>query len=258
MTLDELINDVNMHLTMSGALPKILPQLEIERLIENDAKLYFRENYSQALIKEYIYMPSSVFQTDCFTKYKYVQLPCYIQNVVWLYMVNNNSLFSLGVSAPDLSVNLGVTNQPYLSSYATTVGELGVYKVVIDSFADMLNQLSKNTLKYNFNIASKQLNILTNMGNSPYTYGTTSLVAEVYSHIPDEDLFELSHFRRYVRAKANIQLGRLLLRYDYSLPGGVKINSDAILNEGKADLDKVIEEMDKIRGSSSFFFMVRR
>jgi hypothetical protein len=258
MTLDELIHDVEMFITMSGALPKILPRLELERIIVNEAIPYFHENYHQSLIKEYIYIPRDMFTTEQYTKYNYVQLPCHVQSVTWLYMVENRSMFSLGVSAPDLSVNMGVTNQPYLSSYATTVGELGVYKVVIDSFSDMLNQLSKNTLKYDYNFASNQLNILTSIGQTPYSYTSSSVVAEVYSHIPNEDLFDLDHFRRYVRAKANMQLGRLLLRYDYTQPGGVKINSDAVLSEGKTDLDKVVEEMDKLKSNSSFFFMVKR
>lgn len=258
MTLDELVNDVTMYVTMSGALPTILPRLEIERIIENEAKPFFFLNYFPAVQKEYVYIPSKLFQQEEFTKYNYVQLPCQVQNVTWLYMVNNRSLFSLGVSAPNLSVNLGVTNQPYLSSYATTVGELGVYKVVIDSFSDMLNQLTKNTLKYDFNISSKQLNILTSLGQTPYSYGSCSVVAEVYSAINDEDLFDLDHFRRYVRAKCNMQLGRLLLRYDYNQPGGVKINSDAVLAEGKEELQGVMDEIKAMGGNSSFFFMTRR
>jgi hypothetical protein len=256
MTLDELVHDIEMFLTMSGALPKILPRLELERIIENEAKSYFYENHYISLIKEYLYIPTSMFQTEEYTRFKHVKLPCHVQSVTWLYMVNNSSMFSLGVSAPDLSVNLGVSNQPYLSSYATTVGELGVYKVVLDSFSDMLNQLSKNTLKFDYNFASSQLNILTSLGQTPYSYSSCSVVAEVYSHIPDEDLFDLNHFRRFVRAKANIQLGRLLLRYDYTQPGGVKINSDAVLSEGKADLEQVMKEIEAMRGNSSFFFMV--
>ena len=258
MTLDEIIHDVEQYITMSGALPKILPRTEIERIIENEAKPYFFEQYLPALQKEYIYIPSELFKTQDFVKYSYVQLPCHVQNVTWLYMVSNTSLFSLGVSAPNLSVNLGVTNQPYLSSYATTVGELGVYKVVIDGFSDMLNQLSKNTLKYDFNIASKQLNILTGRGQTPYSNNVSSVVAEVYAHIDDEDLFDLDHFRRYVRGAANMQLGRLLLRYDYNQPGGVKINSDAVLSEGKEEKEKVLEEMKAMSANSSFFFMVKR
>ena len=67
--------------------------------------------------------------------YNYVNVPCEIQTVVYLYEVRGDSLFQLGINSPNLSVNLGVTNQPYLSSYVTTIGELGVYKTILDSKA---------------------------------------------------------------------------------------------------------------------------
>lgn len=258
MTLDELVNDINMYLTMSGSLPRVLNDMEITRLIENEAKPYFYKNNYWSLLKSYLYVPRESFKIDKFTKYRYVELPCNIQQVVWLYSVNDVSLMNLGVSSPSLSVNLGVTNQPYLSSYTTTVGELGVYKVIIDGFTDMLNQLSKHTLKFAFNQSSKQLNILTSMSQNPYEDCSQSLILEVYEKIDDIDLFDQDLFRRYCRAKAGMQLGRLLLRYDYSLPGGVKINSDAVLSEAKEDMTKVEEEMKAQNPNTSFFFMVKR
>ncbi len=136
MILEELKHYIQMNLTFSGALPKILPDLHIENIIENDAKPYFFRNVFESVIKEYLYIPKQAFEVEQFTKYKSVTLPCNTQRVVWLYQVNDSSLFSFGVNAPNLSVNLGVTNQPYLSSVTTTVGELGVYKVIIDGFAD--------------------------------------------------------------------------------------------------------------------------
>lgn len=241
MLLDELINDVQMYLTFSGAMPKILPDIEIERLIENEAKPYFFREVYESKIKEYLYIPRDAFLIETYTRYKFITLPCTVHRVVWLYQVNDISLFSFGVNAPNLSVNLGVTNQPYLSSITTTIGELSVYKVIIDGFADMLNQLSKSAIKYDFNQSSKQLNILTSMGTNTYTDTTTALIAEVYSQIPDEDLFDNSLFRSYVRASAGLQLGRLLTRYDYTLPGGVKINSSVIMSEAKDDLTKVTD-----------------
>jgi hypothetical protein len=257
MILEELKHYIQMNLTFSGALPKILPDLHIENIIENDAKPYFYRNVYDSVIKEYLYVPKQAFQVEQFSQYKFVTLPCQVQNVVWLYQVNDLSLFSFGVNAPNLSVNLGVTNQPYLSSVTTTVGELGVYKVIIDGFADMLNQLTKHTMKFDWNRQSKQLNILTSMGLNAYEDSLTGVVAEVYTGIPDEDLFDSSLFRRYVDAKANMALGMMLLRYDYTLPGGVKINSAAVLDEAKQNLDKVMEEI-KTTQTNGIIMMVKR
>lgn len=258
MTTDELIDDVIMYLNMGGALPDILPEKEIRRIISREAKPWFYQNYSWSLIKSYYYVPNSTLKKDEFTNYSYITLPCEIQNVTWLYQANDRSLFSLGVNAPNLSVNLGVTNQPYLSSYATTVGELGVYKVVIDGFADMLNQLNKETLKFDYNFASNRLHILTSTTQGGNSTIPANIIIECYVQIPEEDLYELDLFKRYVKAKAGMQLGRLLLRYDYQLPGGVKINSDAVLSEAKEDMDKILEEIKNTNPGGSWFWMVSR
>lgn len=257
MVLEELKHYIQMNLTFSGALPKLLPDLHIHNIIENDAKPYFYRNVFESVIKEYLYIPKEAFNVEEFSKYKFVTLPCDTQRVVWLYQVNDLSLFSFGVNAPNLSVNLGVTNQPYLSSVTTTVGELGVYKVIIDGFADMLNQLTKHTLKFDFNPHSKELNILTSMGLNSYNDSLTGVVAEVYNSIPDEDLFDSSLFRRYVDAKCNMALGMMLLRYDYTLPGSVKINSSAVLDQAKQDLDKIEAEI-KSTQSNAIIMMVKR
>ena len=257
MVLEELKHYIQMNLTFSGALPKVLPDIHIENIIENDAKPYFYRNVYESVMKEYLYIPRQAFCIEKHTRFKFVTLPCETQRVVWLYQVNDTSLFSLGVTAPNLSVNLGVTNQPYLSSVTTTIGELGVYKVIIDGFADMLNQLTKHTLKFDFSPYSKQLNILTSMGLNAYNDEVCGVVAEVYNAIPDQDLYDSSLFRRYVDAKCNIALGALFTRYEYSLPGNVKVNGAEMISRGNEDLTKVMEEI-KSTSTNAIIIMTKK
>jgi hypothetical protein len=249
MTIEELIDYVQQDLTMSCALPKILPDMEIRRLAMKDAMPWFYENYSSAVLKVYYVIPRKNFQRDPGTGYSCAILPDEIQTVTWLFPVTDRSLFQLGVNAPNLSINLGVTNQPYLSSYVTTVGELGVYKTIIDGFSDVLNTLSKHTLKFDFNFNSKQLNILTSL--------TTNVIAEAYCKIDAEDLFNSDKFRRYLLGLSKRQLGNLLTRYNFQLPGGIQLNGDAIRLEGVEELEKVRDEV-KGESQSSWFFMVKR
>lgn len=249
MTIPELIDYVQMDLTMSCALPKILPDAEIQRLAMKDALPWFYEHYYPSVIKGYYLLPRELMNTEECTRYKYIQLPDDIQNVTWLYNMRSRSMFELGVNAPNLSVNLGVTNQPYLSSYATTVGELGVYKVIIDNFADMLNQLSLHTMKFDYNFGSKRLHILTDM--------KCDAIIEAYIKIPAEDMFEYDKFRRYVLALSKKQMGRMLTRYSFNLPGGVQINGEAILAEGEADLVQIRQEI-KDESANSWFYAVKR
>ena len=161
----------------------------------------------------------------------------------------NTQLLQLGINVPNLSVNLGVTNQPYLSSYVTTIGELGMYKSLIDNMADMLNQMNLYTVKYHYNQLSHRLNILTNIQHH--------LVLEAYVNIPAETMFTDNYFVKYVTAWAKMQQGRLLGAFDFSLPGGVKYNSADMVSQGKEEMKEVEDEI-KAMSNSSFFYLVKR
>jgi hypothetical protein len=146
-------------------------------------------------------------------------------------------------------VNLGVTNQPFLSSYVTTIGELGVYKTILDSMSDMLNQLNKYTLKFSFNQLQHRLHILTAV--------KYDVIIEGYANIRPEYLFRDDLFVKYVTGWSKVQYGNLTGRYDYSLPGAVKINSADMITQGKEEIKEVEEEI-KGQSNSGFFYLVKR
>ncbi len=248
-TIEEFVDLVQNEITVGCALPKTLPDSEIRRIVETKALPYFYRNYQYAVQKMYFYIAKEAFYTEEFTKYRYVTVPCEIQSVIYLYEIRGTSLFQLGINTPNLSVNLGVSNQPYLSSYVTTIGELGVYKTLLDSMSDMLNQLNKFTLKYHYNQLQHRLNILTNV--------QYDVIMEAYANIPAEYLFKDDLFVKYVSGLARVQYGRLTGTYDWALPGGVKINSGDITSQGKEEVKEVEEEI-KAQSSSAFFFMVKR
>ena len=248
-TIEELVDLVQNELTISCALPRTLPDNNVRQIIETRALPWFYRTYQYAVQKMYFLIKKEAFFSEEFTKYNYVNVPCEIQTVSYLYEVRGSSLFQLGINSPNLSVNLGVTNQPYLSSYVTTIGELGVYKTLLDNMSDMLNQLNKYTLKYNFNQLNHRLHILTNV--------KYDVIMEAYANIPQENLFRDDLFFKYVVGYSKIQLGNLTGRYDYTLPGSVKINSQDLVSQGKEEVKEVEEEIKNI-SNSSFFFMVKR
>ena len=248
-TIEELTDFVQNEITVGCSLPKVLPDSEIRRIVETRALPYFYRRYQYAVQKMYYLVKKDAFFTEEFTKYRYVTVPCEIQAVTYLYEVRNSSLFQLGINTPNLSVNLGVTNQPYLSSYVTTIGDLGVYKTILDSMSDMLNQLNKYTLKYQFNALQHRLNILTDVKND--------VIMEAYAQILPEYLFKDDLFVKYVTGWAKKQYGNLTGRYDLTLPGGVKINSADMITQGNEEIKEVEEEI-KGQSDSSFFYMIKR
>lgn len=248
-TIEEFIDQIQTELTISCSLPKTLPDSAIRTIIERRALPYFYRWYQFAVQKMYFLIRREAFFTEEFTKYNYVNVPCEIQSVIYLYEMRGDSLFQLGINTPNLSVNLGVTNQPYLSSYVTTIGELGVYKTILDSMSDMLNQLNKYTLKHHFNQLNHRLHILTNV--------KYDVIMEAYADIPKENLFRDDLFFKYVAGWAKQQLGNMVGRYDFTLPGGVKIQAADLVTQGKEEVQNVEEEI-KGQSTSSFFFMVKK
>jgi hypothetical protein len=210
---------------------------------------WFYRNYQYAVQKIYYLIRKEAFFSEEFTKYNYVNIPCEIQSVVYLYEVKSASLFSLGINTPNLSVNLGVTNQPYLSSYVTTIGELGVYKTLLDNMSDMLNQLSKFTLRHSFNQLNHRLHILTKVKND--------VIIEAYANIPQENLFKDDLFFKYCVGWGKVQLGNMMGLYNFQLPGAITINHANLIAQGQAEIKEVEEEI-KGQSNSSWFVMVKR
>lgn len=248
-TIEEFIDQIQTELTISCALPKTLPDEAIRVIIERRALPWFYRNYQYAVQKLYFLIRKEAFFSEEFTKYNYVNVPCEIQSVIYLYEVRDASLYQLGINTPNLSVNLGVTNQPYLSSYVTTIGELGVYKTILDSMSDMLNQLNKYTLKYQFNQLNHRIHILTNV--------KYDVIMEAYANIPQENLFRDDLFFRYVAGWAKKQMGNMVGRYDFTLPGSVKIMAADLVSQGDAEIQAVEEEI-KGQSTSGWFYMVKK
>ena len=80
---------------------------------------------------------------------------------------------------------------------------------------------------------------------------------EAYANIPQENLFRDDLFFKYVVGYSKIQLGNMVGRYDFQLPGSIKINSADLVSQGKEEVKEVEEEIKNI-SNSSFFFMVKR
>jgi hypothetical protein len=115
--------------------------------------------------------------------------------------------------------------------------------------SDMLNQMNKYTLKYNFNQLNHRLHILTNV--------KYDVIMEAYANIPAENLFKDDLFFKYVTGYSKIQLGNMVGRYDWSLPGGVKIQAADLISQGKEEVKEVEEEI-KGQSNSGWFFMVKK
>jgi len=101
-TIEELVDLVQNELTISCALPRSLPDNSIRQIIETRGLPWFYRWYQFAVQKLYFLIKKEAFFSEEFTKYNYVNVPCEIQSVTYLYEVRGSSLFQLGINTPNL------------------------------------------------------------------------------------------------------------------------------------------------------------
>jgi hypothetical protein len=249
MTIEQFVDYVQADLTFSGLMPKILPDLEIQRIIKEKALQWFYKNYQWALIKSYYRLDMQFVNSDYYTNYGYLILPEECENVVKIYNIDDPSLFRIGIQAPNLSINFGVTNQPYLTSFVTNVGELGVYRQILSAFSDEINKLSKLYNKFSYNIENHRLHLLGEVRND--------LMLEVYVRISQDELFNTQLFKDYVVGLSRVRLGEALGRMNFNMPGNFQYNASDIISQGQDLVDKTVEEVKAQSPNTSFFIMAR-
>jgi hypothetical protein len=248
-TIEQLVDLVQADLTFSGLMPKVLPDIEIERLIKESAMQWFYKNYQWAVIKSYYLLRRSFINSEYYTSHGYVQFPEDVENVTCIYNINDPSMFRIGLQAPNLSIGLGVSNQPYLTSFVSSVGDLSVYRQILSAFSDEVNKLAKNYNRFSFNPESKRMNLLGEVRND--------LMIEVYVRLEQDELFNMQIFKDYVIAMSKKRLGEMLQRVTFTMPGNFQYNSAELVATGQEGIDKIKEEVKAQSPNNSFFIMKR-
>jgi hypothetical protein len=226
--------------------PKVLPDKDITRIVREVALPWFYRNYQFSVIKTYFFLGRENLTHDLYTALKYFIMPMEIENIIKIVRVDNPSLFRLGIQAPHLSINMGVTNQPFLTSFVTTAGELGVYRSILSAFSDEINKLNRPSLKFNFNHINKRLNIMTDV--------TTDLMLEAYLRIEPDALFDNELFKQYMIGLCKMRMADALLMFNFEMPGGFNWNAAEIKGSGQEMYNAVVEKI-KEESQVAWFYM---
>jgi len=243
MTEQELITDVYNELTFSGALPFKLEEKEIKRQINIAAK-FFYDNWRHAIEQKYLVLPLEMFRTPFFKQTRVVKLPDCIRFVWDLKEMKGGSIF--GTIDRDFSEQKFIGSEIFLTPF---MGESIMYRTAVFSFLDLTKNFVLDTVSYDWNKNTHQLSII---GHNPLV----KCVATVAKQIELESMYEDELFQRYVRAKAKVRLGDMLQTFDFTMPGGVKLNYSVIVTGAQAEMDKV-EEMLKSENTPDFMFLER-
>lgn len=264
--LEELIQEINDELTIACQIPFTVPKKELARIIDR-AKKYFYKIYEDSVEEMYIALPSSAFAKTSFKQgidteddplntknlknsRGVVAMPETVFAVNAVYEIGSfageaGGFGAWGFSAgdPDFSIDKFI----YSDMYGAGIGSDNLmYYVINEKFLDNTRQVLQAQIGYTYNRLTKKFRFT---GKLP----KNAVIFQVFSTIPDCDLFVDEAFIRYVIAKAKIQLSRILGTFNFNLPGNITINYDLVMTEGQTELDTLIEEIKGDEGVDYFF-----
>ena len=264
--LDELVQEINDELTIACQIPFTVPKKELARIIDR-AKKYFYKIYEDSVEEMYIALPKTAFlkkefkegisqNNDPLTKQNLksprgvVEMPKTVYAVNAVYEIGGFAGEDGGFGARSFSagdVDFSIDKFIYSDVYGAGIGsENLMYYVINSKFIDNTRQVLQAQIGYTYNRLTRKFRFT---GELP----DNDVIFQVFTTIPDCDLFEDEAFIRYVIAKAKIQLSRILGTFNFNLPGDITINYDLVMNEGTEELETLIEEIKGDEGVDYFF-----
>ena len=226
MTKNELVEQVNMELNASFALPTQLQSNEIERLIDQ-SEMWFYDNYAEAVQEQMYIIKATEFKRPEFTATRTVTMPECVVSVFECKEISGAGL--IGSIDRDFADNKLIASEIYLSPFT---GDGLVFRTAQYQFFDLTRAFFLEWIRYDYNRRTKQVKIL---GRDP----RKDVCFMTYVKIPKDKLYEDYYFIRYVTAKSKLSLARQLSFFDYNLMGGIKINSADIRAEANEEIEKI-------------------
>lgn len=241
MTKNELVQIVQRELDNSFALPTQIQPEEIERIIDQE-KVWFFENYRDAVETQYYIIQRSEFQKPEFRTNRTIIMPECVISVFEVKEVTGAGM--LGIVDRDFADNKLIASEIYLSPFT---GDGLVYRIAQYQFFDLTKAFFMDLIRFDFNRRTKKLKIT---GRDP----RYDVFIQTYVGIPEEKLYEDYYFTRMVTAKSKLSFARQLSFFEFNLMGGIRINVSNIQTEAESEIAK-IEQSIKDEDTPDYFMV---
>lgn len=242
--LNAFIKTINSDVTVGCALPFNVPSKEIKRIIDQAFKFFVREHgdytfpesllISGATMRKWVHQQGveKICTPRAQRRRGKLLLPPDVEYVDGVYDLSRNfgetggSRYMGGV-AYTVPQRFGINSQYALADCAE-------YATCMLSFSDIVRMITIPPVSTTFNPINKTLYFT---GHIP----VGAVVVCVRSHIDKIDAFNDDLFFRYCVCMCKLQLGEILERYNYTLPGNITLKSPA--DTARTELEKLIEEI---------------
>ena len=242
--LNVFIKTINSDVTVGCALPFNVPSKEIKRIIDQAFRFFVREHgdytcpesllISGATMRKWVHQQGveKICTPRAQRRRGKLLLPPDVEYVDGVYDLSRNfgetggSRYMGGV-AYTVPQRFGINSQYALADCAE-------YATCMLSFSDIVRMITIPPVSTTFNPINKTLYFT---GHIP----VGAVVVCVRSHIDKIDAFNDDLFFRYCVCMCKLQLGEILERYNYTLPGNITLKSPA--DTARTELEKLIEEI---------------
>jgi hypothetical protein len=256
MTEKELVQEIQDSLSFSCALPYNLNPTEVERIIKR-ARNWFYDNYQYAVEDRVFIIANDIFRHPEFKRTRQIKLP---STIISVYDVREAGSYGIsGNPDRDFSDSKLLGSELMLSPF---VGDNLVYRTVMYSYFDLAKAYLLNTFAFKYNKNTKYLTIQgrdpsrsgtgSAQGSESATIGGMDVSVRCFVAINEDALYDDELFVRYCIAKSKIALANMLSVFNYTLPGGVTINTADIRATGDAELTEVMEMINNENTPSYF------
>ena len=248
---DAFIQDVSSEVTGDCLLPFNLPKSAIVNLIERKVKPFFYRYYSDALYENYYYIPLKTLEHPDFTKTRGVILPdASIDGSGRVYSVieagyEDQGLGSFSNVDPDFSVRKGILSQLYGRGGVQTIDDNLMYYTVVESYFSMAKRVLMPGLRYNYNRLTREFKITGEIPNK-------AIIIDAYETVSDQALFSDDFVHNYTVACIKYNLGSIINRFKFNLPGDIELNVSDIKSEGKEEMDNIKNDILEDEGVDFF------
>lgn len=242
--LNAFIKTINSDVTVGCALPFNVPSKEIKRIIDQAFRFFVREHgdytfpesllISGATMRKWVHQQGveKICTPRAQRRRGKLLLPPDVEYVDGVYDLSRNfgetggSRYMGGV-AYTVPQRFGINSQYALADCAE-------YATCMLSFSDIVRMITIPPVSTTFNPINKTLYFT---GHIP----VGAVVVCVRSHIDKIDAFNDDLFFRYCVCMCKLQLGEILERYNYTLPGNITLKSPT--DTARTELEKLIEEI---------------
>ena len=273
----DFLDRVSKYLTVNCQLPFNVPQENIN-LITDEAIKYFVNNYDDFSEEIYLTIPAWVFRTEKFRtgllnktgiedggenkpesiaasetlkNRGIVVMPESVFSVMRVYQLNRfageSGYFpgSLNGPNPEFGTQRMLFSTAYSSGLAQGADNM-IFYVYTMGYFDTMRQILQPMNSFSYNRRNHKLRFT---GELP----VYDVVIHCINTIDDCDMYEDDLFFRYVCGMCMKNLSRILSTFQYTLPGGVSINTSTYDSFGESEITAVKEEIDKRRSVAYFY-----